>query len=244
MTDTLPLIIIPPEWLRGIPDILDWQDKGGRQLPHLEELWPTPTRSAACTFTSLLKPLPYSNKPYFGERKINSGFYYYCGLKTQYLVSFSFHLQPYICIFLCYWIKRVQVTSWRTVILWELLLFLAFLVDWFTSISNVLLYVHCRVIQCNLKLWSIWGSHTWTTWSLHTYFKILFNICDFPWIHIHWIAKYKKHLGLRTLFVLSPTSDQSRRTQLRTSWTPGKNLICVFPFRISNMWTLKNCCQP
>ena len=91
MTDTLPHIIIPPEWLRGIPDILDWQDKGGRQFPHLEELWPTPTRSAACTFTSLLK-LPYSNKPNFGERKINSGFYYYCGLKDTILGFIQFSL--------------------------------------------------------------------------------------------------------------------------------------------------------
>ena len=78
--------------MRVIPDILHWQDKGRRQLPQLEELWPTPTRSAACTFTPLLN-LCHISKPNFGEReKFNSGFHYYCGLKDTILSFIQFSL--------------------------------------------------------------------------------------------------------------------------------------------------------
>ena len=94
MTDTLPHIIIPPEWLRGIPDILDWQDKGGRQFPR--------NCGRRRPEVPLAHSLPFLNLCHIlinlilEREKSTAGSITIVVLKTQYLVSFSFHLQPYI----------------------------------------------------------------------------------------------------------------------------------------------------
>ena len=116
--------------------------------------------------------------------------------------------------------KRVQLTSWYTVILWELVLFLEFLVEQFTSIGNVLLYVHCslgRPIQCNLTLYYQYGV-----------FKRV-NCLKYSYSNIHWVGKAKSSWsGLcSSCRPLQTCQEEPRQEQAEHQVKINFNYVCI-----------------